>query len=551
MASTPTLILDGQMARPPSNYQPSDWNHEFLMKNLKNHYKDEAYSRRATALQENIRHQICHMYEEKGQIALLEFINDIERLGLGYIFKQDIHSVLSFLEENNIKPQEGLYETALYFRLFRLHGLSISQDVFKVFKDLTGYFNEHLNKDIKGMWSLFEACYHAEEGEDILDEAKVYTRNILKNVKHGTDDSLYDQVTRALRIPINYNAVRFEARWYIDAYSEREDTNQVLLELAKLDYNIRQGSYQDELAILSTWWNDLGVAETLPYVRDSLIQAFAWCTGVADLPQHKYCRHWYTKYVMLITIADDTYDNYASLDEAKLLTEAVERWDIKTVDELPRYMKLVFLAWYNTTNELAYNIFRDQGLNILPYLREKIEELFQTYMVELIWFKTGYMPSFKEYLDHAAISVTGPILYLLAYVLISPKISIETLDYIVSYPDVIRLSTTVFRLLDDLATSKYEMERGDVPKAVQCYMHQEGVTEVDARKYLWNLTDETEKKLHTAVRLESSLPPDFIDLILNANRMTHALYQYGDGYGHPGSQMKQEFSAVIFDSVMM
>ncbi|KAL5720569.1 hypothetical protein ACHQM5_013231 [Ranunculus cassubicifolius] len=327
-------------------------------------------------------------------------------------------------------------------------------DVFKVFKDLTGYFNEHLNKDIKGMWSLFEACYHAEEGEDILDEAKVYTRNILKNVKHGTDDSLYDQVTRALRIPINYNAVRFEARWYIDAYSEREDTNQVLLELAKLDYNIRQGSYQDELAILSTWWNDLGVAETLPYVRDSLIQAFAWCTGVADLPQHKYCRHWYTKYVMLITIADDTYDNYASLDEAKLLTEAVERWDIKTVDELPRYMKLVFLAWYNTTNELAYNIFRDQGLNILPYLREKIEELFQTYMVELIWFKTGYMPSFKEYLDHAAISVTGPILYLLAYVLISPKISIETLDYIVSYPDVIRLSTTVFRLLDDLATSK-------------------------------------------------------------------------------------------------
>ncbi|KAL5720573.1 hypothetical protein ACHQM5_013234 [Ranunculus cassubicifolius] len=550
MASTPTLILDGHIARPPSNYQPSYWNHEFLMKNLKNHYKDEAYSRRATVLQENIRHQICHMYEEKGQIALLEFINDIERLGLGYIFKQDIHKVLSFLEENNIKPQEGLYETALYFRLFRLHGLSISQDVFKVFKDRTDYFNEHLNKDIKGIWSLFEACYHAEEGEDILDEAKVYTRNILENVKHGNDESLYDQVTRALRLPINYNAVRFEARWYIDAYSEREDTDQVLLELAKLDYNIRQGSYQDELAVLSMWWNDLGVAEKLPYVRDCLIQAFAWSTGVADLQHHKYCRHWHTKYAILLTLADDTYDNYASLDEAKLLTEAVERWDIKTVDELPRYMKLVFLAWYNTTNELAYNIFRDQGLNILPYLRKKIEELFQTYMVELIWFKTGYMPSFKEYMDQAAISVTAPILYLLAYVLTSPKISIETLDYILSYPDVIRLSTSVIRLLDDLATSKYEMERGDVPKAVQCYMNQEGVTEVDARKYLWNLTDETEKKLNTAVRLESSLPSDFLDLILNSNRMTHALFQYGDGYGHPGSQMKQEFSAVIFDSVI-
>ncbi|KAL5720759.1 alpha-farnesene synthase [Ranunculus cassubicifolius] len=80
-------------------------------------------------------------------------------------------------------------------------------------------------------------------------------------------------------------------------------------------------------------------------------------------------------------------------------------------------------------------------------------------------------------------------------------------------------------------------------------MHQEGVTEAEARKYLWNLMDETWKQLNTAARVESSLPPDFIDLILNTTKMTHALYQYGDGYGHPGSPIKQEFSGMIFDSV--
>ncbi|PWA79616.1 hypothetical protein CTI12_AA205080 [Artemisia annua] len=41
-----------------------------------------------------------------------------------------------------------------------------------------------------------------------------------------------------------------------------------------------------------------------------------------------------------------------------------------------------------------------------------------------------------------------------------------------------------------------ELERGDVQKSIQSYMHESGVTEVEAKAYIKQLTLETWKKLN-------------------------------------------------------
>ncbi|KAF5950112.1 hypothetical protein HYC85_012105 [Camellia sinensis] len=70
----------------------------------------------------------------------------------------------------------------------------------------------------------------------------------------------------------------------------------------------------------------------------------------------------------LITTIDDVYDVYGSLDELELFTAAVERWDTNVVETLRDYMKLCFLALYNTVNEMAYDVLKQHGVNIIPYL---------------------------------------------------------------------------------------------------------------------------------------------------------------------------------------
>ena len=48
------------------------------------------------------------------------------------------------------------------------------------------------------------------------------------------------------------------------------------------------------------------------------------------------------------------------------------RWDLNFMDCLPDYMKLCFFALFNSINEIAYDILRDQGVDSLPCLKKAV-----------------------------------------------------------------------------------------------------------------------------------------------------------------------------------
>uniref|UniRef100_F6I6K2 Terpene synthase metal-binding domain-containing protein n=1 Tax=Vitis vinifera TaxID=29760 RepID=F6I6K2_VITVI len=156
---------------------------------------------------------------------------------------------------------------------------------------------------------------------------------------------------------------RLEARWFIDLYEKRQDMNHILVELAKLDYNMVQATHQEELRHMSSWWRSTRLGEKLNFARDRLMESFLWTVGVIFEPQYEYCRRMSTKVNTLVTIIDDVYEVYGTLDELELFTDAVDRWDINAMDQLPEHMKLCFLALYNSINEMAYDALKEHGLH--------------------------------------------------------------------------------------------------------------------------------------------------------------------------------------------
>lgn len=48
------------------------------------------------------------------------------------------------------------------------------------------------------------------------------------------------------------------------------------------------------------------------------------------------------------------------------------RWDVKAVEELPEYMRVMFSAISEFTNELARETSKDHGLDVLPYIQEQV-----------------------------------------------------------------------------------------------------------------------------------------------------------------------------------
>lgn len=232
---------------------------------------------------------------EANLLAKLELVDAVQRLGLRYLFDEEIKHALGMIHKRAVDSRfpSNLYATSLRFRLLRQHGFSVSQgasdlimliylslfisletgpaelnypihllnvlicstlDVFKCFLDETGNFRESLHEDVEGFLSLYEASFHGVKGETIIDNAMEFSGTYLKAAgKDKLPKRLAMKVNHALHMPIHWRPNRLEARWFIDMYEEEPDMNLTLLKLAKLDYNLVQSTYMKEISKLARY----------------------------------------------------------------------------------------------------------------------------------------------------------------------------------------------------------------------------------------------------------------------------------------------------------
>ncbi|CAN0896651.1 (-)-alpha-terpineol synthase, partial [Linum grandiflorum] len=376
-------------------------------------------------------------------------------------------------------------------------------DIFNKFRDENGKFKHEIAKDTEGLLELYEASYLAVKGEEIMDDAKAFavrhlTEIISTNLE--SDSTLGKRVTRALHLPLNWRMQRAETKWFIELYqqqqTERHDTT--LLELAKSDFNAVQRVHQKELE------EEMGD-----------------------------CRKAMTKVAIIVHIIDDVYDVYGFIDELELFTAAIERWDIKELDKLPGYMQLCFMAVYNIGNQTCYGNLKRQGLNTFPYIQKAWVDLCRSYMEEAKAYRSGSDQTLEQYLNIAWTSVGCDVVLIHGY-LSNPSeiLTHETLDVLSeSDPNLTRLTSIVVRLTNDLASSKGELERGDVLKAVECYMRENNVSEEFARDHVNGLIDETWKMMNVLVASMKCLPPTYVDLAVDVARASHYMYKHGISKG--------------------
>ncbi|KAI4356262.1 hypothetical protein L6164_000295 [Bauhinia variegata] len=485
----------------------------------------------------------------------LELIDDIQRLGLSYHFEKEIrdalHRFVSLERCHGTTNYRSLHEAALTFRLLRQHGYDVSQDIFERFRDDKDDFKTCLTKDVKGMLSLYEASFLGFEGERIMDEAKSFTRMHLKQqVKENLLNKIQlEEVSHSLELPIHQRIPRLEARWYIEAYSKRDNINPVLLEAAKLDFNMVQSVLQRDVQEMSRWWKGTRLAAKLSFSRDRLMESFFWAAALAFEPHFSNLRKGLTKVTCLISTIDDVYDIYGTLDELELFNYAVERWDINILETLPEYMKICFLALYNAVNEMAYDALVEHGIDVLPYLTKAWTDILKAFLREAKWQHDKHLPSFDDYLKNGWVSVSGIVILGHAYFLLNHKITKEALESLQNHHNLLCISSIIFRLCNDLGTSRAELERGEAANSIMCYMHETGSTEENARERIRSMIDETWKKMNKEQFVDSPFTKAFKDRAFNLGRSSECTYLTGDGIGAPDSRQQNQIRSVIVEPI--
>ncbi|XP_059664106.1 probable terpene synthase 9 [Cornus florida] len=533
--------------RRSANYHPSIWDPKFI-ESLSTPYTYDFYG----AKLEELKGETRRLLESTKDLSMqLELIDSMQRLGVAYLFQEEIGKCISSIACWDATGGD-LYTTALRFRLLRAHGYSISSDVFDKFRDRSrGRFLESLGDDVLGMLSLYEASHLGMHGEEDLEEAMNFSTKHLKSSIGKLEMGQAEQVQRSLDMPLYWRMPKSEARNFIDVYSVDDAKSPVLLELAKLDYNIVQSVYQKELKELSKWWRDLGFKEKLSFSRDRLMENYLWAMGTIFEPQFSKCRMGITKFVCLLTAIDDMYDIYGSLDELESFTDAVNRWDTNAMDDLPEYMKICYLAMFNFGNEIAYDGLKEHGLNTLPYIKEEWANLCGSYLIEARWFHSCYTPTFDEYSGNAWISVGGHAAIVHAYLLLAFPITKSSLDCFKLDSHEIYWSSLITRLSDDLGTSKAEMVRGDVAKSIQCYMIKEGVSEEEARDHIKGIIKCSWRKLNEGLRKFQPKSSSIVTMSLSMARTAQCIFQHGDGIGTSVGMTKHLLTSLIVTPIIV
>ncbi|KAL6314157.1 hypothetical protein AAG906_011899 [Vitis piasezkii] len=536
-APIPTQRLNPEVARRSANFRPCFWGDRFLTYTPDDPVTHACKVQQIEELKDELRNELKATARKSSQ--LLNFIDSIQRLGLAYQFEREIKEALEDMYQTyNLDDDDNddLTNASLRFRLLRQEGYHIPPDVFNKFKDGEGNFKESLTGDLPGLLALYEATHLMVHGEDILEEALAFSTAHLQSMATDSTHPLQHKV---------------EARHYISVYQEDGPHNKTLLKLSKLDFNLLQSLHRKELSEVTRWWKGLNFAKKMPFARDRLVEGYFWILGVYFEPQYSLARRILVKVFAMISIIDDIYDAYGTFEELKLFTEAIERWDASSVDQLPDYMKPCYQALLDVYEEMEEEMAKEGNLYRVQYAKAAMKRQIHSYFVEAKWLNQEYTPTLDEYMSNGLESSGYPMLITTSFVGMGDIATKEAFDWVFSYPKMVRASSIIGRLMDDIVSHEFEQKRGHVASAVECYMKQHGVCKQEAydelNKQVVNGWKDTNKECLKPTQVTMPL----LTLVLNFNRVIDILYKDEDQYTHVGKLVKDLIVSILIDPVPM
>ncbi|XP_027342115.1 probable terpene synthase 2 [Abrus precatorius] len=528
VASTKQTVAD--IPRPCVKFPPSIWGDAFLQYDSQSLEVDDNMKQQMQMQMQN--EEVKKMFLSSSNNNILQklnFIDSLQRLGVSYHFQHEIDKSLkqihnTFTNDNSIEEESCLHCLALLFRLLRQGGYHISSEIFNKFKNNQGNFNEKVAKDVQGMWNLFEAAQLRGHGEDILDEALDFTYIHLKSLINQLSPSLAAQVSHCLSKPLHKEIPRLKARRYMPFYEDDPSHSKALLNFAKLDFNLQQKLHQKEVCNITMWWKRSDFGTKVPYARNRVVEAYFWPLAMSYEPEYSVARTIVGKLVGCISLLDDTYDAYGTVEELEVFTQAIQRWDISFIQSLPECMKVVFSAIVELWDEIEL-VTAEGGKSsiVLNCIKEAFSDLAKAYFVEAKWCHEGYIPTYDEYKVNGAVSSTCP-LQIVAFLLLGKFSTQEVIDWILSYPKIIKAVSVIGRFEDDLSSHKFEQQRVHVASAVECCMKQYEISQEEASKLIRKDIEDLWKVINEECLESNHIPRPVLECILNLGRVTEFTY---------------------------
>eukprot|EP00253_Pinus_taeda_P025223 PITA_25223 len=207
------------------------------------------------------------------------------------------------------------------------------------------------------------------------------------------------------------------------------------------------------------------------------------------------------------------YDTYGTLDELKLFTEAVRRWDLSLTESLPEYMKFCYKIFYEIVHEVVREAEKLKGRELLSFFRKGWEEYLMGYYEDAEWLASEYVPSLEEYIKNGIISISQRILLVSGVLLMEGQI-----------------------------LSQEALEKLDYP----------GSREEMAVNYMYSLLEPTMKELMWEFlkpddTSDVDIPLECKKMLMEETRVTMVIFKEGDGFGISKRKIKDYIKECLIE----
>ncbi|KAF7141507.1 hypothetical protein RHSIM_Rhsim06G0194700 [Rhododendron simsii] len=219
------------------------------------------------------------------------------------------------------------------------------------------------------------------------------------------------------------------------------------------------------------WWKDLDVAGKLPFARDRLVEMYFWILGVYE-PHYILAIRNLTKVMCLTSIIDDMYDaSNATIEELVLFNDAIQRWKVSALDQLPDYMKLVYQTVLDTFNIIEDEMAKQGRSYGVEYAKSALKDLVGVYCKEAKCYHEGYVPSMDEHWPVALLSCGYQAVSTMSFTGMGELATKEAFDWVSSNPLIVQGSSVICRLIDDVVGHKNKRELRQVGRNQHLLAH--------------------------------------------------------------------------------
>ncbi|XP_044948008.1 syn-copalyl diphosphate synthase, chloroplastic-like [Hordeum vulgare subsp. vulgare] len=268
-------------------------------------------------------------------------VDRLMRLGISRHFVSEIEGCLEFahrhwtqegLAHTKNCPVKDIDDTAMGFRLLRLHGYHVKPCVFKNFEKDGKFFclrGESNPSSVTPMYNTYRASQFAFPSDDaVIGRAEVYCRRFLEERrasnklkdKWAIAKDIRGEVEYALDYPWKASLPRVETRMYLEQYGGSADVwigkvlhrmtlfcNDLYLKMAKVDFNRFQVLCRLELHGMKEWYSRNNLQKYGGPPTKSLLTAYFLASANIFEPERVAERLGWSRTLVLVDVASSYF----------------------------------------------------------------------------------------------------------------------------------------------------------------------------------------------------------------------------------------------------